>query len=160
MAKKLIYLIVSLFFLLTLFTCSDSVTIETKEQAKNHLSNSTWTLSTTVRWDAETLLFHDTKIHFSENAETCYEEFKLDSRLKGGGEWETFDSTSVTFDEKIFFIDKFGKDTNEWYFPIEAGCFGNGRGSIIYSIFLGSDGKLKYSTMYKGERVTFDAYKK
>ena len=41
----------------------------------------------------------------------------------------------VSFDEKIFFIDKFGIDTNEWYFPIEAGCFGNGGGSIIFSIF-------------------------
>ena len=158
MAKKLIYLIVSLFFLLALLTCS-SVTIETEEQAKKHLSNTIWKLSTTVKWDEETLLFHDTKIHFSENAETCYEEFKLDSRLKGGGEWQTFDSTSVTFNEKIFFIDKFGKDTNEWYFPIKAGCFGNGSGSLILSIFLGSDGNLKYSTIYKGERATFDAYK-
>lgn len=158
MVIKLINLILSLFLLLTLLSCS-SVTIETEEQAKNHLSNTTWKLSTTVKWDAETLLFHDTKIHFSENAETCHEEFKLDSRLKGGDEWQTFDSTSVTFDEKIFFIDKFGKDTNKWYFPIEAGCFGNGDGSIIFSIFLGSDGNLKYSTIYKGERVTFDAYK-
>lgn len=69
MVIKLINLIVSLFLLLTLFSCS-SVTIETEEQAKNHLSNTTWKLSTTVRWDAETLLFHDTKIHFSENVET------------------------------------------------------------------------------------------
>ena len=158
MVKKLIYLIVSLFLLLTLFTCS-SVTIETEEQAKKHLSNTIWKLSTTVKCDEETLLFHDTKIHFSENAETCYEEFKLDSRLKGGGEWQTFDSTSVTFQEKIFFIDKFGKDTNEWYFPIEAGCYSNGSGNLILSIFLGSDGNLKYSTIYKGERATFDAYK-
>ena len=159
MAKKLIYLIVSLFFLLTLFTCS-SVTIETKEQAKNHLSNSTWTLSTTVRWDAETLLFHDTKIHFSENADSCYEEFKLDSRLQGGGEWQDFDSASVYFGEKTFFIDKFGKDMNEWYFDIETDCIYNDNSSLILSIFLGSDGKLKYSTIYKGERVTFDAYKR
>ena len=158
MVIKLTNLIVSLFLLLAVLSCS-SVNIETEEQAKNHLSNTTWKMSTTVRWDAETLLFHDTKIHFSENAETCYEEFKLDSRLKGGGEWQTFDSTSATFDEKIFFIDKFGKDTNEWYFPIEAGCFGNGRGSIIYSIFLGSVVRFKGSTTHQGDRVSFDAYK-
>ena len=107
MTKKFKYLIISSFLLPALLSCS-SVTIETEEQAKNHLSNTIWKLSTTVKWDEETLLFHDTKIHFSENAETCYEEFKLDSRLKGGGEWQTFDSTSVTFYEKIFFIDKFG----------------------------------------------------
>ena len=158
MVIKLIKIIVSLFFLLTLLSCS-SVTIETVEQARNHLSNTTWKLSTTVRWDAETLLFHDTKIHFSENADSCYEEFKLDSRLQGGGEWQDFDSTSVYFGEKTFFIDKFGKDTNEWYFDIETDCIYNDNSSLILSIFLGSDGKLKYSTMYKGERVTFDAYK-
>ncbi|MDA9181346.1 hypothetical protein N9O44_01995, partial [Gammaproteobacteria bacterium] len=153
MKIKLLNVIVSLVLLLTLISCSQ-VTIETEEQAKNYLSNTIWKLSTTVKWDAETFLFHDTKIHFSENAETCYEEFKLDSRLKGGGEWQTFDSASVTLDEKIFFIDKFGKDTNEWYFPIETGCINNHDSSLIFSIFLGSDGKLKYSTRYKGERVT------
>ena len=158
MSIKLKIFITKIFLLFTLLSCSQ-VSIETKEQAKSYLSNTTWKLTTTVQWDAETFLFHDTKIHFSENAETCFEEFQLDSRLQGGGEWRTFDSASVYFGEKIYFIDKFGKDTNEWYFDIETDCIYNDTSSLILSIFLGSDGNLKYSTIYKGERVTFDAYK-
>ena len=158
MVIKLINLTIGLFLLLTLLSCS-SVTIETEEQAKNHLSNTTWKLSTTVRWDAETLLFHDTKIHFSENAETCYEEFQLDYRLVGGGEWQTYESAPIYFGEKIFFIDKFGKDTDEWYFDIETDCISNGNAGLILSIFLDGDGKLLYETIYKGERTTLGAYK-
>ena len=140
----------------TLLGCSQ-VTIETEEQAKNHLSNTTWKLSTTVKFDSETFLFHDSKIHFSENAKTCYEEFKLDDRLKGGGEWKIYDSAPLKFGKKRFFVNKFGKNTDEWYFSIKTDCIKNGNASIILSIFLGSDGNLKYETIYKGERVTFDA---
>ena len=138
--------------------CSQ-VTIETEDQAKQHLSNTTWKLSTTVKFDSETFLFHDSKIHFSENAKACYEEFKLDDRLQGGGEWQTYDTAPLKFGKKRFFVDKFGKNTNEWYFDIKTDCIKNGNASIILSIFLGSDGNLKYSTIYKGERVTFDARK-
>ena len=156
--KLKLFFITKIILLFTFISCSQ-VSIETEEQAKNHLSNTIWKLTTTVQWDAETFLFHDTKIHFSENADSCYEEFKLDSKLQGGGEWQDFDSAPVYFGEKTFFIDKFGKDTNEWYFDIETDCIYNDNSSLILSIFLGSDGKLKYSTIYKGERVTFDAYK-
>ena len=135
------------------------VTIDTLEQAKNHLSNTSWKLSTTVKFDSETFLFHDSKIHFSENAETCYEEFKLDNRLQGGGKWQAYNSAPLKFSKKKFFVDKFGKNKNEWYFLINTDCTKNGNASIILSIFLGSDGNLKYETIYKGEKVTFDAYK-
>ena len=79
--------------------------------------------------------------------------------MEGGGEWQTFDSAPLKFGKKIFFVDKFGKKTNEWYFLIKTDCIKNDNISIILSIFLGSDGNLKYETIYKGERVTFDAYK-
>ena len=150
--------IIGAILLSTLLGCSQ-VTIETQEQAKNYLSNTTWKLSTTVKFDSETFLFHDSKIHFSENAETCFEEFKLDNRLPGGGEWKIFDTAPLEFGKKTFFVDKFGKNTNEWYFLIKTDCIKNDNISIILSIFLGSDGNLKYETIYKGERVTFDAYK-
>ena len=159
MFKKIILFTVIFTILLTIWLSGPQVTIETEEQAKNYLSNTTWKLSTTVKFDSETFLFHDSKIHFSENAESCYEEFKLDSRLQGGGEWQTFDSAPLKIGKKTFFVDKFGKNTNEWYFGIKTDCIKNDNISIILSIFLGSDGNLKYSTIYKDERVTFDAYK-
>ena len=158
MEKMKLSSILSLILLPVLLGCSQ-VTIETVEQAKNHLSKTSWKLSTTVKFDSETFLFHDSKIHFSENAETCYEEFKLDYRLPGGGNWQTYDSAPIKFGKKIFFVDEFGKNTNEWYFSINTDCIKNDNASIILSIFLGSDGNLKYQTIYKGEKVTFDAYK-
>ena len=136
MSIKLKIFITKIFLLFTLLSCSQ-VSIETKEQAKSYLSNTIWKLTTTVQWDAETFLFHDTKIHFSENADSCYEEFKLDSRLQGGGEWQTFDSAPLKIGKKTFFVDKFGKNTNEWYFGIKTDCIKNDNISIILSIFLG-----------------------
>jgi hypothetical protein len=161
MFKKIILftIIITVLLTITIWLSGPKVTIETEEQAKNYLSNTAWNLSTTVKFDSETFLFHDSKIHFSENAETCYEEFKLDSRLKGGGEWQVYDSAPLKFGKKRFFVDKFGKNTNEWYFEINTDCIKNGNASMILSIFLGSDGKLKYSTIYKGEKVTFNARK-
>ena len=152
-------LIISIILLFSLLSCSQ-VSIETQDQARNYLSNTTWKLTTTIKFDSDTYLFHDSKIHFSENAETCYEEFKLDDRLQGGGEWQTYDPAPVYMGEKKFFINKFGKNTNEWYFDIETDCINNDNISMILSLFMGSDGKLKYETIYKGERTTFDAYKK
>ena len=158
MVKMKLSSILSAILLPILWGCSQ-VTIDTIEQAKNHLSNTSWKLSTTVKFDSETFLFHDSKIHFSENAETCYEEFKLDNRLQGGGKWQDYNSAPLKFSKKKFFVDKFGKNKNEWYFLINTDCTKNGNASIILSIFLGSDGNLKYETIYKGEKVTFDAYK-
>ena len=155
MKKRLIINIVLLFLLLS---CSQ-VSIDTQDQARNYLSNTTWKLTTTIKFDSETYLFHDSKIHFSENAETCYEEFKLDDRLQGGGEWQTYEPAPVYIGEKKFFVNKFGKDTNEWYFDIKTDCIKNENISMILSLFMGGDGKLKYETIYKDERVTFDAYK-
>ena len=153
-----LFSILSVILLPILWGCSQ-VTIETVEQAKYHLSNTSWKLSTTVKFDSETYLFHDSKIHFSENAETCYEEFRLDDRLQGGGKWQAYNSAPLKFSKKNFFVDKFGKNKNEWYFLINTDCTKNDNASIILSLFLGSDGNLKYQTIYKGEKVTFDARK-
>lgn len=153
-----LFSILSVILLPILWGCSQ-VTIETVEQAKYHLSNTSWKLSTTVKFDSETYLFHDSKIHFSENAETCYEEFRLDDRLQGGGKWQAYNSAPLKFSKKKFFVDKFGKNKNEWYFLINTDCTKNDNASIILSLFLGSDGNLKYQTIYKGEKVTFDARK-
>ena len=109
------------FVITTYLTGIFAPSIENIEQARKYLSNTTWNTSTSSpnSFEGETdLLRHSQKYHFSENAETCYGEFKIDYRLNRGEstEYVAGDEHSVEISEKEYFVNKYGGDTKEFYF--------------------------------------------
>ena len=137
--------------------------IENVEQARKYLSNTTWTTYTLTPNSFEgekDMLSHDQKYHFSENAETCYGEFKIDYRLNRGKstEFEAGNEHSVEIDEKRYFKNKYGGDTKDFYFEIESDCIKDGK-FAPWSLFLNKNGQLSYEYFYKGEKTSFDARK-
>ena len=138
--------------------------IENIEQARKYLSNTTWNTSTSspnsFKDEEDTMLFHNQKYHFSENAETCNGEFKIDYRLNRGEstEYVAGDEHSVEINEKEYFVNKYGGDTKEFYFEIESECITDGK-FAPFQLLLKNNGKLSYVYNYKGERSTFDESK-
>ena len=139
--------------------------IENVEQARKYLSKTTWRTYTLTPnpFGESTMLSHDQKYHFSENAETCYGEFKIDYRLNRGKstEFEAGNEHPVEISGKKYFINKYGGDTKNFYFEIESDCIRDGKNGKMapLSLLLTNSGKLSYEYFYKGEKSTFDAGK-
>ena len=162
----IMWLYLSVPFVITIYlTGIFAPSIENIEQARKYLSNTTWRTHTLTPnpFGESTMLSHDQKYHFSENAESCYGEFKIDYRLNRGKstEFEAGNEHPVEISGKKYFINKYGGDTKNFYFEIESDCIRDGKNGKMapLSLLLTNSGKLSYEYFFKGEKSTFDAGK-